>query len=218
MTYESDTKNAYRNKSKANAYKNQYIQGIKWARFTMWRQKKIVAKYLNICNLDHSDSLLDIPCGAGYIGGILSKYPCSVVASDISIEMMELAINEYSDKNFYGFLQSDITNTPFQSNQFKCVIVLAIMHRLPKEVRVQVLSEVSRIANKYIIISYSIESLLQRLKMRLISMATSNHIPAPESIPLKVILDELNSFGLTVIKRKRIVNLLSAKVVLLVKN
>ena len=91
MTYESDTKNAYRNKAKANAYKNQYIQGIKWARFTMWRQKKIVAKYLNVCNLDHSDSLLDIPCGAGYIGEILSKYPCSVVASDISIEMMELA-------------------------------------------------------------------------------------------------------------------------------
>ena len=55
-------------------------------------------------------------------------------------------------------------------------------------------------------------------KMRLISMATSNHIPAPESIPLNVILDELNSFGLTVKKRKRIVNLLSAKVVLLVKN
>ena len=78
MSYESDTRDAYRNKTKANAYKNQYIEGFKWARFTMWKQKKIITNYLNSCKLDRNDSLLDIPCGAGYIGGILSKYSCSI--------------------------------------------------------------------------------------------------------------------------------------------
>jgi ubiquinone/menaquinone biosynthesis C-methylase UbiE len=217
MSYESDTREAYRNKTKANAYKNQYIKGFKWARFTMWKQKIIINNYLNICKLGSKDSLLDIPCGAGYVGGILSKHSCSIVASDISIEMMDLAVNEYSSKNFNGFLQSDITNTPFQTNAFKCVVVLALMHRLPKDIRKQVLSEVFRVTNKYVIISYSIESLFQKIKWKLISLIHTKHIPAPASIPLKVIVDELNACGLTILKKKRIVNFLSAKVVFLVK-
>jgi len=217
MSYESDTRDAYKNETKANAYKNQYIKGFKWARFTMWKQKIIINNYLNRCELDSDDSLLDIPCGAGYIGGILSKYSCSIVASDISIEMMDLAANEYSNKNFNGFIQSDITNTPFQDNEFKCVVVLALMHRLPKDIRAQVLAEVFRVTNKYVIISYSIESLLQKIKWKLISVIHTRHIPAPASIPLKVIIDELNSCGLTILKKKRIVNFLSAKVVFLVE-
>jgi len=217
MSYESDTRDAYKNETKANAYKNQYIKGFKWARFTMWKQKIIINNYLSSCELDSDDSLLDIPCGAGYIGGILSKYPCSIVASDISNEMMGLATNEYSDKNFNGFIQSDITNTPFQDNEFKCVVVLALMHRLPKDIRAQVLSEVFRVTNKYVIISYSIESLLQKIKWNLISVIYRKYLPAPASIPLKVIIDELNSCGLTILKKKRIVNFLSAKVVFLVE-
>ena len=217
MSYELDTREAYRNKTKANAYKNQYITGFKWARFTMWKQKIIINRYLKICQLNSDDNLLDMPCGTGYIGEILEKYSCSVVASDISIEMMELAVNEYSSINFKGFLQSDITNTPFQADEFKCVVVLALMHRLPKDLRAQVLSEVFRFTNKYVIISYSIESPIQKVKWKLLSLISKKHIPAPASIPLKVIVDELNSFGLAILKKKRIINFLSAKVVLLLE-
>jgi len=218
MSYQVDTKNAYRNNVKANAYLGQYTHGFKWARFTMWKQKKIVDNYLNICNLGNSDIVLDIPCGAGYIGGILSKYNCSVIASDISMQMMKLGVDEYSDVHFKGFIQSDITSTPFESKQFKCIVVLSLMHRLPTEIRMQVLSELSRIGSKYLIISYSVESILQRLKIGFLSMLSSKYKPAPASIPMKVILDELNSFGFVVKKRKRIVNLLSSKVVFLVAN
>ena len=65
MSYELDTREAYRNKTKANAYKNQYITGFKWARFTMWKQKTIINSFLKICQLNSDDNLLDIPCGAG---------------------------------------------------------------------------------------------------------------------------------------------------------
>ena len=89
MTYEKDTRNAYRNEVKANAYKNQYIQGAKWARFTMWKQKRIITKFLDACNLESDHTVLDIPCGTGYIGSVLAKYEASVIASDISEEMMD---------------------------------------------------------------------------------------------------------------------------------
>ena len=51
MTYEIETKNAYRNKKKASAYLSQYVEGTKWARFTMWKQKKILNQFFNDCNL-----------------------------------------------------------------------------------------------------------------------------------------------------------------------
>ena len=73
MSYEKDTKNAYRNQEKANAYKNQYIEGFKWARFTMWRQKKIIKTLIHNCSFKETDSILDAPCGAGYIGDLLSE-------------------------------------------------------------------------------------------------------------------------------------------------
>jgi ubiquinone/menaquinone biosynthesis C-methylase UbiE len=217
MSYQTETRDAYRNEVKANDYKNQYIKGFKWARFTMWKQKKIINKYLFNCSLEKNDSLLDIPCGTGYIGNILSKLPCSIVASDISIEMMELARAEYSNNNFHGFIQSDITNTPFKHNYFKCVIVLALMHRLPVNIREQVLSEVVRISNEFVIISYSIESNLQKFKWKLLSMVNRSHIPAPASIPLSDIENELYSAGLKIVKKERIIHFLSAKVVFLVK-
>ena len=153
MTYEKDTRNAYRNKTKAKAYKTQYTQGSKWARFTMWRQKKIIQDMLHACSLRNVDKVLDIPCGAGYIGSVLSENQALIVASDISLEMMELAKNEYNKNRFRGFVQADITKSPFSADYFTCVIVLALMHRLNETIRAEVLSEVVRMAKKYVIIS-----------------------------------------------------------------
>ena len=215
MSYEIDTKNAYRNEAKANAYKNQYTEGIKWARFTMWQQKKIITKFLDACNLESKDKVLDIPCGAGYIGSVLAKYEASVVASDISEEMMDLAKSEYDEVKFDGFVQADITKTPFPSDDFKCVIVLSLMHRLPQVVRKEVLLEVARLTNKYLIISYSVESLAQRVKQWILLKVKPSHIPAPASIQLNVMLDEMSSVGLKIIKQRNVVYFLSAKIVFL---
>ncbi len=215
MSYEVETKNAYRNKVKARAYQDQYIKGAKWARFTMWRQKGLIKKLLDLCNLGSNDKVLDAPCGTGYIGGILSRNKASIVASDISLEMMELAGNEYYSNNFLGFVQSDITKSPFVDEEFRCVIVLALMHRLPEEIRKNVLSEIERVSSKFVIVSYSIESLSQRLKQWVLLKAKKSHVPAPASISLEVIHNELSAAGLKIIKMNHIVYFLSAKVVFL---
>jgi len=217
MDYETDTKNAYRNKEKAKDYQDQYIKGTKWARFTMWRQKALIKRALYRCNLTAKDRILDIPCGTGFIGHILSDNPASVIASDISIDMMSLANNEYQGANFYGFVQSDITETPFKRSAFSCVILLALMHRLPKEIRGKVLKEVTQLSNKYIIVSYSIESPAQKIKQWVLKKVQPSHVPAPSSIPLQEVINELTSYGLIVRNMFHIVYFLSAKVVFLVE-
>ncbi len=217
MTYEEQTKNAYRNKEKAAAYLSQYIEGTKWARFTMWKQKRIIKNFMKACNFNENDILLDAPCGTGYVGKILFSEPCKVVASDISLEMMELAANEYEQSKFLGFYQADLTNTPFREGYFKCVLVLALMHRLPEDIRKLVLEEVSKISSEFAIISFSESSLVQDFKQKIISIIKKSHIPAPASIPISTIEDEINAAGFTILKRKNIFKFFSAKLVYLLK-
>ena len=217
MSYEDHTKNAYRNKEKAKAYQDQYIKGTKWARFTMWRQKSIIKRFLDLSKVNKDDKVLDIPCGTGYIGEILAVTEAEVFASDISLEMMDLAINEYSSPRFSGFVQADITEIPFPDESFKAVIVLALMHRLPREMRAKVLSEIARVSNNYVIVSYSVESVSQKIKQWLLLKITRSHVPAPSSIPLPLMQGELTAAGFKIIKMRYIMYFLSAKVVFLVE-
>ena len=164
MDYLEDTKNAYKGKLKAKKYQEQYTRGFKWARFTMWRQKVIIKRIINQCNFSKTDKILDIPCGTGFIGKILCKTPASITASDISAEMMKRANDEYIGDNFKGFVECDITQTPFSKESFDCVIILAFMHRLPKDIRNQTWEEVLRISKKYIIVNYGFDSTAQKIK------------------------------------------------------
>ena len=91
------------------------------------------------------------------------------------------------------------------------------MHRLPKEIREQVLVEIKRVTSRYIIVSYSIESFSQRLKQTVLSLLNKNYLSAPSSIPMNEILEEFKEFGLKIKKQQRIINFLSAKVVFLLE-
>jgi len=217
MNYDKDTKNAYRNELKARQYREQYIKGTKWARFTMWRQRALIEKIIKQCNFKKTDRILDIPCGTGFIGRILCNLPASVVASDISTEMMEKAYGEYGGNNFHGFIQCDITQTSFKKRSFDCVIILAFMHRLPKEIRHKTWEEAISLSKKFIIVNYSLDSRLQRLKQSLIKKVYPGHIPAPSNLPLQEILDEIKSYGLVVRKAFNIMPLLSAKILFLLE-
>ena len=217
MDYEQDTRNAYRNKAKAKAYLEQYTRGTKWARFTMWRKRALVERILDHCDLTATDRVLDIPCGTGLISKILSNNPASVIGSDISLEMMDLARSESGKNGSHQLVQADITATPFVKESFECVVVLALMHRLHEDLRRDVLSEVASLTNRFVIISYSVESHSQRMKQRILKTLRPSHIPAPSSVPLPDILREVTSHGFKVLSVSHIAYVLSAKVVLLLE-
>jgi len=198
MDYNKDTRDAYQNKLKAKEYQEQYTKGTKWARFTMWRQRVLIDNIINQCNFKKTEKILDIPCGTGFIGKILSKSPASIIASDISREMMERAYEEYAGDNFYGFVECDITQTPFRKESFDCIILLALMHRLPKEIRHKTWEEVVSLSKKFIIVNFSIDSRSQRLKQWLIKKVRPHHIPAPSSLPIQEIIAEFASFDLVI--------------------
>jgi SAM-dependent methyltransferase len=215
--YEKDTRQAYRNVQKAQAYKSLHTRELSWARFTMWRERTIVRKVLGGCGLAPQAKILDIPCGTGILGGILQEFPNPVVAADISPEMMELARPEYAFAHFLGFVQADITQTSFRPGDFACIVILGLMHRLPAQMRRQVLDEIAALRARQVIISYSIDSLGQRLKQRLIKKLKPAHQSAPVPAAFQDIVKEVTAAGFKVRRTHQVVPLLSAEIILVLE-
>lgn len=213
MDYEKETRSAYRSEQRAKAYKEQYTKGLKWARFTMWRERVVIKKALKACNLKENEKILDFPHGTGILIQVLADTPSSYVAADISQEMMAHASKEIVSKPPLSYIQADITKPPFKEGSFACVITLSLMHRLPPEIRKEILEATKSIAQRNLIISYSVDSNLQRLKQWLIHKIKPEHESAPRPISLKNSIDEIESYGLKIIKIYKVASFLSAEVI-----
>jgi len=159
--------------------------------------------------------VLDIPCGAGYIGHLLSEFPSKVVASDISWEMMKLARPEYDDGKFQGFIQGDLLSSPFKCGAFRCTIVLALMHRLPPNIRREMLSSIAEISSEYVVISFSVDSTLQRLKQKSLALLSSSYLPAPSALTYSQIVEEVRGFSIR--RVSYVVPFFSSKILFLLK-
>jgi ubiquinone/menaquinone biosynthesis C-methylase UbiE len=212
--YEKDTRQAYRNVQKAQTYKDYQSQELTWGRLTCWREWVIIKRVLPRFILPPQAKILDIPCGSGIMGRIFRLFPNPVVAADISLEMMDLAREEYAFPNFLGFVQADITRTPFDPGDFVCIVIMGLMHRLPAEIRQKVLAEVAALKPRYVIISYSLDNSWQRLKQRLLKKFKPIHSSAPVPMSYGDIAKELKVFGFNVMRSYHTVPILSADIVL----
>jgi SAM-dependent methyltransferase len=215
--YHTETRLAYRSKKRARAYRAQHTKDISWARFTMWRECSLVKAILARLHLTMTNRVIDIPCGTGVLGLTLRRFPCHVFAADIASEMMELARQDYSFHRFQDFVQADIINPPFGPQTFDCVIIIGLMHRLPKHVRNQALRGISSISNRFVVVSYSIDGPEQRIKHRLIKKLRPSHQSAPFPVALQDIVKELNCHGLVVKEKYRVVPFLSAEAIFLLE-
>lgn len=216
--YEKDTRQAYRHVQKARAYKNFHTRDLNWARFSTWRERVIVQGALAGCGLSPQAKILDIPCGTGILADMFGSLTNPVVAADISLEMMNLARQEYEFPHFLGFVQSDITQTPFRPGDFACLVILGLMHRLPAKIRGKVLAEIAALKPRHVIISYSIDSPWERFKQRLLKKLKPSHGSAPAPATYGDIVREVKAAGLKILHTYHAAPLLSAEIVLLLEN
>jgi len=216
MDYNKETRTAYTS-DKAKSYKLQQTKGISWIRFTTWREKSHVANSLAICNLAENSRIIDLPCGTAIMSEVFRSFPLRIFACDISQDMMLLAKEEYDESSFGGFIQSDIIHSPFKPAVFDCSISIGIMHRLPADIRRQALHEIILISKEFIIVSYSIDSFVQRFKRWLMKRVFPYYKPAPSLISLHELMKEFALAGLKVIKRYNVMPFFSAEVVFLLK-
>jgi len=214
IDYENETRDAYQSHDRAMAYRRHLTEEISWARFTMWREKYCIAKALKLCKLSSWGKILDVPCGTGIMASTI-KNNCigRYIASDISLEMIKFAQLEYSSSRFDGFVRADITNMPFHNKSFSGTIVVGFMHRVPPEIRQKALEELSRVSERFIIISYSVNSIIQKMKKAALSRLSQKYSSAPSPVSTKEIIREFERLDLKILKRFHVFRGLSSEAI-----
>lgn len=215
--YEKDTLNAYRSVERALAYKEFHTSEFSWGRLVTWFEQKAVARELRRYNWTPNDKVLDIPCGTGVLGNLIRRFPFRVVASDISLEMMDLAKEEYPKNQLLKCVQADITATKFARDSFSCVVTLGFFHRVPKEIKRAALRELAKLSNNLVIITCSVDTPIQRIKHFILDKLRRNHVPALCPVPLGEMFEECESVGLRVVRAYMVVPLFSAHAILVLE-
>ena len=209
--YEARTRDAYKTGRRAEEYKRYHTKSWNWSRISTWREQRVLRRELSRYVWTATDRLLDIPCGTGILGKLLHSFPFQIVASDISTEMMALATPEYPAGRQLECVCADITRTPFERNSFDCVVVLGFLHRVPIEIKRSALCEIFSLTRRVAIITCSVDSPMQRIKKRVLSLIKKRHVPAPCPLPLREIVKECQAAGFRVNRTFMVIPLFSSE-------
>ena len=216
---ESLTRDRYQTIEYAEQYKKDYTSDLRFkgirSRIIAYRELKIVKKFLSLI-INKDMRILDIPCGTGKLGFLLSNFPITIVAGDISKSMLSLAKNEY-DADKINFKIIDAIDIPYNEDYFDVTVCLRLFQRIPSETRIKILSEFQRVCKKNLIISYSYTSIWQKIGgiIKRIFIKRSELLFTEN---LQIIENELNQFGFEVIDKKMVLSFLSSEIIILAKS
>jgi ubiquinone/menaquinone biosynthesis C-methylase UbiE len=210
--YEASTRSAYRG-SKVDDYKR-HTRGLRWGRFTMWREVRIVERAMRHFDVKHREVMLDAPCGAGISAVAMNSGAGMVVGLDISRDMMAEAQKEYSAHTTAMLVQGDLTCLPLVDGAVAGTVVLGFMHRVPPEVRADSIREICRVTQRFAAISFTVDSVAQRLKRRILPLFRPTHHFAPSPLSMQGILDLCRGAGFRVCRVEHVLRPLSGEAVL----
>jgi ubiquinone/menaquinone biosynthesis C-methylase UbiE len=180
----------------------------------MTRELNITQKIIRHYDTSISDVILDVPCGTGIAGPVLSRLPVKILAADISNEMMVYATSRYAESRFCGFVQSDVTSLPLRDRVLLGAVVLGFMHRVPADVKALTFRELARVCSKFLVVSFSVDSQLFRLKKWLRKLMGRQNRSAPEPIPFSEIVSIAAKEGYKLTRSFSVLPLVSSEVIL----
>lgn len=216
LNYSEEMKEHYKSDSVAEEYHEAYSEGGSWRHNLIAnRERNAVAALLN--KVPH-DSVLDIPTGTGKLAPVFADTGSSVVACDISENMLTIAEAEYDR---HGVLESrfqicdaeEISTT--LDERFDVAVSLRLLHRVPTDVKRSILSELGAVGD-YVIASTAIETSFHKtrrgLRQRILGGDERNHgYESPETTR------EIMTDGFEIVASKRVLPVLSQEHVLLLR-
>lgn len=155
FNYNKQTAEKYKNREIASTYHQQFTspQNSKdiLSSFVARYEKKAIKKLLNHCG--KISSVIDLPAGTGKLAPILIPFNFQITSCDISEEMLQIAKEVYQNQD-YKKVQFKIVDLQFAVNHLDrhdLMICLRLLHRVPLNIRVTMLEQISKIANLSIV-------------------------------------------------------------------
>lgn len=160
--YEKETKLHYQDPRVAESYHQNFTSGYSLRRlrskWIAYRERKIIRDYL--LSIPHS-KILDIPTGTGKLAPVLKDVANTVVACDVSNEMISIAKKEFDRINFdrVRFVCAGVEEigTTLNEERFDAVVCLRLLHRVPNHLKASFLSKLS-VLSPNLIVSIVVDS------------------------------------------------------------
>jgi 2-polyprenyl-3-methyl-5-hydroxy-6-metoxy-1,4-benzoquinol methylase len=117
-------------------------------------EMKLLKKGIQL--LEDVSSVLDVPCGAGRATIMLAQAGFKATGADLGSGAVDVAKQAVAEANVIAKIdKADIENLFYEDNSFDAVLCFRMFHHFPSdEIRSRVISELCRVTDKYVIISY----------------------------------------------------------------
>ncbi len=135
------------------------------------REKRLLGEILE--TIGRQPTLLDVPCGAGRLSGVLSRYADRVFEVDYSLEMAKLCRTNAAQHGYEPILaNASALQLPFPARSFDLVVSIRLSHHFPaREERLQHIEELLRVSRRFVLVTFfgteSLKNRLRRLKIKL---------------------------------------------------
>lgn len=121
-------------------------------RINLWFMVRAINSALS--GVPKGGTVLDVPCGTGQYCWAIAKKGFQMVASDISLAMIQQARNQNGSENGQvGFFRGDIFSLPFPTKSFDAAMCLRFTNLVGPELRVKAVQELARVA-PVVVVSY----------------------------------------------------------------
>ena len=217
--YQKTTKDHYKNDQTAQVY-DESFKTKKWktlnSRIIAKREVKIISNLLE--KVPHK-KVLDIPVGTGKLAPLLTRECSDITACDISENMLNLARQEYKKYNFekVKLLICDAEKICETLNDhFNLAISLRLMHRVPSNVKTNILSELSSVSD-YSIVSFGLDSFFHSMRRKVRSMIFGGGTDNLGGESLEVIQERLKK-DFEILSLKKVLPGLSQEVIFLLRS
>jgi SAM-dependent methyltransferase len=157
--YDIGTKHRYQSNSYAHRYLERYERPrspyAAYSALIAARERAAVWKLLARV-ASEVEWLLDLPAGTGKLAAVHARFGYSVVAADVSADMLRIGLRAGAWDGCPGLramVQVDGTKTGFDARAFDCTVCLRLIHRLPRAVANAVARELRRVTSRYVIVA-----------------------------------------------------------------
>lgn len=215
--YESEMKEYYKHDEVAGGYHRAFDerQGRWRHRVIAGRERKVVADLL--AGIPHG-SILDIPTGTGKLAPVFNRMNATVMACDISGNMLALARKEFERRGAanvrYRICDAERLTETIEET-FDVAVCLRLLHRVPEPIKRSILKQLAGVA-RYVIVSTAVESgfhsLRRKLRFRLMGGDERAHCYETPERTHRILSD-----GFQVLRQKPVLPLLSQEYVYLLQ-
>lgn len=116
------------------------------------RFKKVIKDTADVLDLTLYNTILDVGCGTGALGSVLSETGLIVTGADTASGMLDIA-KKKAENSRITFVEADVTEgLPFTEKSFDISIASYVAHGLNKNSRKLMFAEMSRVTRNFVII------------------------------------------------------------------